>query len=72
MSLSPWRKTVVQISLLEQCGDLLLICKREKSRWSLPAVAFAQRLGMETRGALTQTVKDGAVLSSQGRSTRAR
>ena len=48
MSLSPWCKTVVQISLLEPCSDLLLICKRKKSRWGLPAVGFAQHLGMET------------------------
>ena len=31
MSLSPWCKTVVQISLLEPRSDLLLICKRKKS-----------------------------------------
>ena len=72
MSISLWCKTVVRISLLEQCRDLLLICKRKKSRCSLPAVSFAPRLGMETHVGLTQTMKAGAVLSSQDRSTRIR
>ena len=72
MSISPWCKTVARISLLEQCHDLLLVCKRKKSRCGLPAVSFAQHLGMETHAGLTQTMKAGAVLSSQGRSTRVR